>query len=301
MDHQPSYIDLFHSGELARRIEYFEKVYQACTLCPHHCKNNRFTTFNGFCRSSDRAKVASYNAHFGEEPPLVGSKGSGTVFFSACNLRCIYCQNYEVSHLIVGNEISEQQLAKTMLNLQNQGCHNINFVSPTHSVLPILKALEIAVEMGLNVPLVYNTGGYDSLQTLKMLEGVFDIYMPDIKYAEQDTGERLSEAENYPLVSQKAVSEMYRQVGNLQVDNNGIAYKGLLVRHLVLPSFINESKQVVDFVASLSKNIYLNIMPQYRPEYKSYECKKINRNLSVKEYNEVVNYAKQKGMKLDSM
>jgi len=296
MDNQPLYIELYNSGELDKRIEYFENLYKSCTLCPHQCEINRFKSKNGFCISSEKAIIASFNAHFGEEAPLVGTNGSGTIFFSACNLRCVYCQNYEISQLREGTEIENEQLAEIMLTLQNQGCHNINFVSPTHVILPILKALKLAIENDLNLPLVYNSGGYDSVESLKMLEGIFDIYMPDIKYYENKTGFELSEAENYPEISQQAIKEMHRQVGELRLDNDGIAHKGLLVRHLVLPGYIEESKKIVDFIASISKNTYLNIMAQYRPAYKAFECAKIARSLTMAEYNEVMDYAKRMGV-----
>ena len=296
MEFSPSYLKLHKTDELDKRIKYFEEVYKACMLCPHHCKINRYKESNGFCRSGEKAKVASFNAHYGEESPLVGRNGSGTIFFSACNLRCVYCQNFEISQLREGTTIDDLQLAEIMLSLQNQGCHNINFVSPTHVILPVLRALKIAIGKGLKLPLVYNSGGYDSIESLKMLEGIFDIYMPDIKYYENASGFELSEAKNYPEISQLAVKEMYRQVGDLKTDEEGIAYKGLLVRHLVLPGYLDESKKIVDFIASVSKNTFLNIMPQYRPRYKAFECAKINTSLTLTEYNEVLNYAKNAGI-----
>ena len=300
MKQPPSYLQLYNSGEINKCIRYFENLYKSCTLCPHQCETNRFEDKNGFCKSGDKAKVASFNAHYGEEAPLVGRNGSGTIFFSACTLRCIYCQNYEISQLQEGTEIEDNQLAEIMITLQNSGCHNINFVSPTHVILPILRALKIAIEDGLNLPLVYNSGGYDSIESLRMLEGIFDIYMPDIKYYESHTGTELSEAENYPQISQLAIKEMHRQVGDLKTDENGIAYKGLLIRHLVLPGYINESKKIVDFITSVSKKTFLNIMAQYRPQYKAFECTKIDRNLSMKEYNEVLDYARKVGLRVEN-
>ncbi|NJO92717.1 MAG: 4Fe-4S cluster-binding domain-containing protein [Chloroflexia bacterium] len=299
MTFQPSYLEFCTNGGLDRRIKCFEKLYQSCTLCPHQCKIDRFKNSTGFCKSGEKARVASFSPHFGEEAPLVGRNGSGTIFFSACNLRCVYCQNFEISQLHEGAEIEDEQLAKIMLSLQNQGCHNINFVSPTHVILPILRALKTAIKLGLELPLVYNSGGYDSVESLKVLEGIFDIYMPDIKYYENKSGNELSEAENYPQISQLAIKEMYRQVGDLKLTSDGIAYRGLLVRHLVLPGYSEESKKIIDFIASVSKKTFFNIMPQYRPRYKAFECVKINKSLSMTEYNEVLEYAEKAGINID--
>ncbi len=298
MSFQPSYLKLKQTGELEKRINFFQKLYKSCSLCPHECKTDRYKNTNGFCRSGEKAKVASFGPHFGEEAPLVGRNGSGTIFFSACNLRCVYCQNFEISQLHEGTEIGDEQLAEMMLSLQNKGCHNINFVSPTHVILTILRALKIAIELGLELPLVYNSGGYDSVESLKILEGIFDIYMPDIKYYDNNSSTELSEAKNYPEISQLAIKEMYRQVGDLQFTTDGIAYKGLLVRHLVLPGYTNESKKIVDFIASVSKKTFFNIMPQYRPRYKAFECAKINKSLSMTEYNKVIEYAEKTGINI---
>lgn len=299
MKYKPTYISLHKSGELEQRIKYFEKIYKTCTLCPHNCQINRFETKKGKCKSGEKAFVASFNAHFGEERPLVGTKGSGTIFFSSCNLKCVYCQNYDISQLKEGHNISSEQLSKIMLALQYNGCHNINFVTPTHMIVQILRALALAIDKGLNIPLVYNSGGYDSLKTIQKLDGIFDIYMPDIKYTNSTTGRELSKVDDYAEKCMEAVKEMHRQVGDLKINRNGLAYRGLLVRHLVLPTFIDESKKVMDFLRSLSANTYVNVMDQYRPAYKAKHHSTINRKLSLDEYNEVLSYAKGLGLRID--
>lgn len=292
-----SYVSLFHSGKLGEIIKKVEKIYDSCTACPHQCKVNRFKNEAGFCNTNQFPFISSYNAHFGEEPPLVGSHGSGTIFFSNCNLKCKFCQNCEISQEGYGRYISFSDLAKIMLDLQENGCHNINFVSPSHQILAILKALEIACEKGLKVPLVYNSGGYDSLKILRLLEGVFDIYMPDIKYFDNGIAFMFSGIKQYKEVVKDAVIEMYRQTSDLVIDSTGIAEKGLLVRHLVLPNKLADSKAIIDFLVSLSENIYVNIMDQYRPEFKAHNIPEINRRITRDEYLEVVEYAKSCGLK----
>jgi putative pyruvate formate lyase activating enzyme len=296
MNYVPPYIELHKSGKLDIRIEKVAGIYKECTLCPHNCKTDRSVNKTGKCRSGMLPVVSSANPHFGEEPPLVGYSGSGTIFFTNCNLHCIYCQNYDISQMQIGQEISYFDLAELMIALQKRGCHNINFVTPTHMIYPILKALKIAIERGLNVPLVYNSGGYDSVDTLKLLNGIIDIYMPDFKYFNNKTGETLSGIKSYPEIAQMAITEMYRQTGDLKLDENEIAYRGLLLRHLVLPSHIEESKKILEFVLNLSQNTYVNIMDQYRPEYRAAECRSITRRISTEEYLEVVAYAKKIGL-----
>jgi len=229
--------------------------------------------------------VSSYNAHFGEEAPLVGSKGSGTIFFTHCNLLCIFCQNYDISHEGYGREISDGQLAAVMIHLQKTGCHNINFVTPSHVVPQILSALEIAVKEGLSVPLVYNTSGYDNVETLNLLEGVFDIYMPDFKFWDPKVAEETCNAKDYPEMARLALMEMHRQVGDLVTDEEGIARKGLLIRHLVLPYGLAGTRQVMRFIAEkISTNSYVNIMPQYRPCGRADEIKELSASLSQIDY-----------------
>ncbi|UCF94107.1 MAG: radical SAM protein, partial [Desulfobacterales bacterium] len=231
----PAYIGSYENGRLAAQAKAAYKILKSCTLCPRKCKVDRLSGETGICRTGKYASVASYNPHFGEEAPLVGTSGSGTIFFAHCNLMCLFCQNFEISHEGCGQEVSTSVLAGLMLALQRQGCHNINFVTPTHVVPQILAAVEAAVPEGLAVPLVYNTGGYDLPHTLRLLEGVVDIYMPDFKFWDPEIALKACNARDYPEVAQQALIEMHRQVGDLVVDEKGIAQRGLLIRHLVLP------------------------------------------------------------------
>ena len=297
MDYTPRYIGLYQSGRLKEIANLLEDKLSSCRLCPHKCGTNRHKGEKGICRSGILPVVSSYGPHFGEEPPLVGFGGSGTIFFTNCNMACIFCQNYDISHLGYGKEVTFEELADMMIYLQRRGCHNINFVTPTHMIYPIIKSLEIAIPRGLNIPLVYNSGGYDSSETLRLLEGVFDIYMPDFKYADGEVARRLSGVKNYPEVAKEAVSEMYAQVGDLFIDSRGIAKYGLMVRHLVLPENMAGSFEVVEFLSGISKNLYLNIMDQYRPVYEAYREPAIARRTRLEEVMEVVNHAKKLGMK----
>lgn len=298
MDFEPAYLRLVRSGELKKRVTEAYRRLEACDICPRECGVNRRESAKGaVCRTGERALVSSYNPHFGEEAPLVGMRGSGTIFFTWCNLRCQYCQNYEISQLGEGREVEPQQLAAMMLHLQEMGCHNINFVSPTHVVPQILAGLLIAAEAGLHIPLVYNTGGYDSLKTLALLDGVFDIYMPDMKYSDEAVAQRLSKVKNYPAINRAAVAEMHRQVGDLYLDERGIALRGLLVRHLVLPGGLAGTAEVVRFLAEeISPNTYLNIMDQYRPCYKAHEYPELNRRITSDEYAKAVRLAEEVGL-----
>jgi len=295
---EPAYLHLLRSGELKQRVRQAHAHLEACDICPRQCGVNRKESAKGaVCRTGERAVVSSYNPHFGEEAPLVGMGGSGTIFFSWCNLRCQYCQNYEISQLGEGREVEPEHLAAMMLRLQQMGCHNINFVSPTHVVPQILAGLLIAAEAGLRVPLVYNTGGYDSIATLALLDGVVDIYMPDMKYADEPTASRLSKIKHYPAVNQAAVAEMHRQVGDLSLDERGIALRGLLVRHLVLPEGLAGTGGIVRFLAQhVSPDTYLNIMSQYRPCYKAHEFSELGRRITSEEYEEAVHLAREAGM-----
>ena len=297
MQFEPSYIKLYKTGELDKRIKNIAEIYKQCTLCPQKCEVDRYEGKGGKCNSSIMPTVSSASPHYGEEPPLVGYYGSGTIFFTNCNLHCIYCQNFDISQMSEGCEISYEQMAELIIALQNKGCHNINFVTPTHMVYPILYTLKIAIEKGLNIPLVYNSGGYESVDTLKLLDGIFDIYMPDFKYYNKESGTTLSNAKLYPQTAQMAISEMYRQVGDLELNNNGIAYRGLLIRHLVLPEHTDESKKILEFIATLSKNTYVNIMDQYRPAYRAYEISSLTRRITSEEYQEILDYAKILGLK----
>ncbi len=268
-----------------------------CSMCPHNCGVNRFECADGYCLSYLNPVVASAGPHFGEEPPLVGFSGSGTIFFSSCNLHCIYCQNFDISQQGAGHEIPVDELAGLMLSLQEQGCHNINLVTPTHMVYPVLRSLEIAAGNGLKLPLVYNCGGYENTETLKLLDGIVDIYMPDFKYYDEKTAFSLSNARYYPQIAKMAIKEMYRQVGDLKTDAHGIAYRGLIVRHLILPGYLNESKKIIRFIAGLSADTYLNIMDQYRPEYRSSENSNLTRRITREEYHEIINFASENGLK----
>ncbi|MGC8788009.1 MAG: radical SAM protein [Anaerolineae bacterium] len=298
MDFEPAYLRLLRSGELKKRVTEAYRRLEACDICPRECGVNRRESAKGaVCRTGERALVSSYNPHFGEEAPLVGMRGSGTIFFTWCNLKCQYCQNYEISQLGEGREVEPEQLAAMMLHLQELGCHNINFVSPTHVVPQILASVLIAAEAGLHIPLVYNTGGYDSLKTLALLDGVFDIYMPDMKYSDEATAQRLSKVKNYPAINRAAVAEMHRQVGDLYLDERGIALRGLLVRHLVLPGGLAGTAEIVRFLAEkISLNTYLNIMDQYRPCYKAHEYPELNRRITSEEYAEAIRLAEEAGL-----
>jgi len=292
-----AYLELYHRGELKDRVEAAKSLLESCSVCPRCCGVNRLEGKIGKCRTSSEAMVSSYGPHFGEELPLVGKQGSGTIFFTNCNLRCLFCQNYSISQLGEGEQVSKEDLAYMMLSLQAQGCHNINLVSPTHVVSPILEALEIAIESGLHLPLLYNSGGYDSIETLKILDGVIDIYMPDMKYSDEEIAKEFSGIGNYPSINKAAVKEMYHQVGDLEINKEGIAQRGLLVRHLVLPNGLAGTKEVVDFLAKeISPHTYVNIMNQYHPCYKASQVPSLARRISPAEFQEAMELAYQAGL-----
>ncbi len=269
---QPAYLKLLHSGELARRVEAAYEHMKSCDLCAWKCRANRLAGQTGVCKTGEKALVSSYFPHMGEEDCLRGWRGSGTIFFVRCNMRCQYCQNHDISRPDAeGLAVEPEDLAAMMLELQAQGCHNINFVSPSHVVAPILAAVLIAAQAGLRLPLVYNTGGYDSPQALALLDGVIDIYMPDMKYSDAVIGRRYSKIPDYPRHNRRAVREMHRQVGDLVIDpQTGLARRGLLVRHLVLPGGLAGTKAIMRFLAKqVSPDTYVNIMGQYRPAYRA--------------------------------
>ncbi len=295
-DMGPAYVELYNNGRLGQCAEELYERLRQCTLCPHRCRVNRIEGERGRCKSGIYPVVSSFSAHFGEEAPLVGRYGSGTIFFTHCNLDCIFCQNYDISHLGRGEELSYQRLAEMMLTLQSGVCHNINFVTPTHMNYAIVRALLLAVPMGLRLPLVYNSGGYDDASVLSILDGVYDIYMPDFKYMDPETARRLSGAPDYPDVAMAALREMHRQVGDLELDRNGIARRGLLVRHLVLPNNIASTDRVIDFIADLSRGTYINIMDQYRPAYRAGECFDLKRRITLQEYDDAVDHALGRGL-----
>jgi len=270
---------------------------EECRVCPRHCGVNRLADESGKCHVTSQVVISSYGPHFGEEAPLVGKYGSGTIFFTHCNLRCVFCQNYTISQSGEGSAVNSEELAKMMLSLQEKGCHNINLVSPTHVVPHILDALELAVSMGLHLPLVYNSGGYDSVETLELLDGIIDIYMPDMKYSDEKIAEELSGIKDYPKINKAAVKEMHRQVGDLQIDKQGIAGRGLLVRHLVLPNRLAGTQEVVRFLAQeVSTNTYLNIMAQYHPCHKAFDMPQLARPVSRQEFSEAIDLAHQRGL-----
>ena len=298
MSFEPAYLSLQRSGELDERVRRAYERLHECDICPRKCGGNRRSSAKGaVCRTGERARVASYFPHRGEEAALVGSHGSGTIFFSRCNLFCQYCQNSELSQLGEGTDMEPEAISRIMLWLQRERCHNINLVSPTHVVPQILAALSIAAREGLCLPLVYNSGGYDSLDTLALLDGIVDIYMPDCKYANAQVGWRLSGVPDYPEVNQAAVLEMHRQVGDLVVDENGVAQKGLLVRHLVLPGDLAGTAQVARFLAEeVSTNTYLNAMGQYRPCFKAGELPPLDRRITDAEYRHALRLAGEAGL-----
>lgn len=291
------YQQLHSSGELEPLARRAASLLARCEMCPRRCQANRLAEKLGKCRTGRLARVCSFHPHLGEEVPLVGKSGSGTIFFSNCSLRCIFCQNWEISQQGEGQVVSADTLAQMMLSLQARGCHNINLVTPTHVVPQILEALVIAAKKGLSVPLVYNTGGYDSVETLQLLDGVVDIYMPDMKYADEAVARRLSGVSNYPEVNRAAVKEMHRQVGDIQVDDRGIAMAGLLARHLVLPFGQAGTRDIVDFLAKeVSTNTYVNIMAQYRPGYRASEEPLISRPLRAEEFEAALRLAREVGL-----
>jgi putative pyruvate formate lyase activating enzyme len=293
----PLYLEKLNPNELQQRADVLKKMLEECRLCPNECTVNRIEGETGNCNSTDEVIISSYGPHFGEEPELVGLYGSGTIFFTNCNLSCIYCQNYDISQLGIGKRVSIEELSDIMISLQRRGCHNINFVTPTHFVPQIVQALIIAIEKGLEIPLVYNCGGYESVETLKQLENIIDIYMPDIKYSDNEVASRLSGIKNYWNVVRAAVKEMHRQVGDLHIDRKGLAKRGLLIRHLVLPDNLAGSEKVLDFVADeISKNTYINIMDQYHPAYKANDYSGLNRSIKSDEYQKVLEYAMLKGL-----
>jgi len=283
--------------ELRRRVAAAYRRLKSCDLCPRRCGVNRLKGERGACRGGREAVVSSYGPHFGEEAPLVGTRGSGTIFFAYCTLHCVFCQNYELSHHGEGEPVSVARLARMMLALELMGCHNINLVSPTHFVPQILAALAKAAAEGLNLPIVYNTGGYESLETLKLLDGIIDIYMPDFKYTDPESAAKYSGARDYPQVVKEALKEMQRQVGDLTLNEQGIALRGLLVRHLVLPENLAGTKEVIAFLArEVSPRCFINVMAQYYPAYRAREFPPLDRRITRAEYAAAVKAARDAGL-----
>jgi putative pyruvate formate lyase activating enzyme len=290
----PSYIGLHENGELAKRIRTLHEILRECRLCPRECRVNRLEAEMGYCKAGAELMVSSVFPHFGEEPPLVGNHGSGTIFLTHCNLRCIFCQNYDISHLGRGQPMSTDEMAGSMLRLQDLGCHNINFVTPSHYTPQIVASLPRAIEMDLRLPIVYNCSGYESVEVIRLLDGIVDIYMPDAKYMDEKHSRILSNAPDYPEVLKEVLKEMHRQVGDLKINSRGIAERGLLIRHLVMPHGAASSESVLKFIAEeISVHSYVNIMEQYRPEYLAEEVPDIDRRITREEYMEAVRLAKR--------
>lgn len=297
----PGYIGLNRRGELSHRADKLERLLAECTVCPHRCEVNRFEEYSGRCYSGAQPIVYSYGPHHGEEDPLSGWRGSGTVFFGSCNLRCVFCQNYTISQRPKEarlNEVSVPHLASIMLSLQEQGCHNINFVSPTHFVPQIVRAVERAAADGLRIPLVYNTNGYDTVETLRMLDGIIDIYLPDLKYGNDENAYKYSKIKDYVTHARAALCEMYRQVGTDEViSDEGIMYRGMIIRHLMLPNDISGSKETIRWIAeNLSPHVHVSVMSQYHPANRAFEYDELNRGLSRKEYHEVIDEVRRNKM-----
>ena len=298
-DFEPAYMELFHNGELYRRSRQALRSLANCKVCPRDCEVNRLNNEHSVCKTGRKARVGSYAPHYGEEDCLRGTNGSGTIFFSLCNLKCVFCQNYDISQDGDGVEVSPEDLAGMMLDLQNRGCHNINFVTPEHVVPQILEALPLAVQMGLRLPLVYNTGAYDSMESMQMMEGIVDIYMPDYKYWSNERSQKYLKAKDYPETARTVIKEMHRQVGDLVLDENGLAKRGVLLRHLVMPEGLEDAENIMKYLSKeISADTYLNIMAQYFPAGKVNEIKyqEINRRPHSQELATVEQIARQYGL-----
>jgi len=297
MSYLPPYADLHARGELQERVSTLTDMLRHCRLCPRHCEVNRLQGELGFCRAGSALMISSAFPHFGEEAPLVGTMGSGTIFLTHCNLRCIFCQNHEISHQGHGEALSCQQLASYMVSLQHRGCHNINFVTPTHYVPQIIAALPYAIDLGLNIPLVYNCGGYESLEVIELLDGIIDIYMPDVKWAQSRVAEKYAQAPDYPSVVKQVLKEMHRQVGDLHITGEGLADRGLLIRHLVMPGDLAGTRPLMHYIATeISPHSYVNIMSQYRPEYRAHDFPEISHCITHGEHREALAAARDEGL-----
>ncbi len=296
---EPAYLKLHNTGELKKRAEELWAIMESCQLCPRRCGVNRLEGMSGFCCAPGATLVvSSFGPHFGEERPLVGNGGSGTIFLTHCSLRCVFCQNWVISQLGRGFERNIDELADMMLHLQEIGCHNINLVTPTHYSALIVEALDIAAETGLRVPIVYNTSGWERLEILELLDGIVDIYLPDFKYWDSNMSAKYSSgAESYPEIAREAILEMHRQVGVAKPAKDGIMQRGLMIRHLVMPSNTGGSEKIMEWIAeNLPKDTYVNIMAQYNPVYKAYYYPEISRRITSEEYNKVVKRAQEMGL-----
>ena len=289
-----SYCKLLQSGELDRRLDRLQELLEPCRLCPRECGALRLSGERGQCGAGREAEIASFGPHFGEERPLVGRGGSGTIFFSFCNLHCLFCQNYEISRGAVGKAVSAAELADMALSLQKKGCENINLVTPTHYLPQIVEAIAIAAGQGLKLPLVYNCGGYERVESLRLLEGIVDLYMPDLKYAGEKEAEKYSQVSDYPQVARESIKEMHRQVGDLVLDQEGVARRGLLIRHLVMPGGVAGTAALMEFIArKISPRTAVNIMGQYHPAYQAHRFPEINRRITREEYLEALAAARE--------
>jgi len=300
---EPCYMRASRSGELDKRAKELFAIYKSCRLCPRQCGVNRLKSEPGVCNGTSRVKVYSAHPHFGEERSLVGRGGSGTIFFSNCNLRCCFCQNWEIAHRGDGSFISDEQLARLMIELQEHGCHNINLVTPTHYVPNIVNALRYAIPRGLRIPLVYNCGGYEPVEIIRLLDGLVDIYLPDYKYTDGAMSAKYSSgAADYPEVAAEAIAEMHRQVGEVIVDEKGIALRGLMIRHLVLPQNIAGTDKFVRYVAErLTTGTYVNIMAQYHPDHEAHKYPELSRRITSQEFQQALRWAREAGLtRLDS-
>ena len=296
---EPAYLRLQSEGRLAERVEEAYSRFERCELCPRRCGVNRLAGRTGFCGATDTVRVHSHSPHFGEELPLVGRYGSGTVFFSHCNLRCVFCQNWPIAHVGLGRDVTDAELAEMMLDLQQRGCHNINVVTPTHVLPNILGALQIAAKRGLRIPVCYNTGGYELVENIRLLDGIVDIYLPDLKFMDGEESARYATIgpSDYPEKAQQSILEMHRQVGELITDERGIALRGLMVRHLVMPNRVAGTREFVDWVvANLPRDTYLNIMAQYRVEHRAFEYEAISRAITSQEFLEAMEWAQEAGL-----
>ncbi|HAR94597.1 MAG TPA: radical SAM protein [Deltaproteobacteria bacterium] len=294
----PAYLGTQAKGVFDQRADELQRLLAPCRLCPRQCKVNRIEGEQGYCRAPSEVVISGVSAHFGEEQPLVGTYGSGTIFFAGCGLRCVFCQNHDISMRLDGVAVSREGLAQAMLALQERGCHNINLVTPTHYVPQIVRALGCAAELGLKIPVVYNCGGYESLEVLQLLDGIIDIYMPDVKFLEPDLSKRFCNAADYPAVVQEAVKEMQRQAGDLVTDRQGIALRGLIIRHLVMPSCLENTRKVIRFIHDeISKEAFVNIMAQYYPHYRACDFPEIARRITPEEYRSALQFAEDVGLR----
>ncbi len=300
MDFIPSYMKLLHNGELYRRAETAYRNLVSCTSCPRDCKADRIHGEYGICTSGHLPVVSSYTPHFGEEPVLSGTRGAGNIFFGNCNLKCIYCQNFEISQnpkAEKNNEVTHERLAEIMLELQNKNCHNIGLVSPTHFSATILKSIYLAAQKGLNLPIIYNTNGYDSVEMLKLYEDVVDIYLPDFKYGNSEYAKKYSLVDNYFEKAREAIKEMFRQVGDELVYDGDVVVRGMIIRHLILPNDLSETEKVFKFIAEeLSPDVHISLMSQYYPTHKTYKHELINRPLQNSEYERAMDLLDKYGL-----